>query len=108
MTLLATGLAFLGCILLSVSLKRHYLQTWPDSGAYERWLLPNRVAGYTCLFLSLVPCVLFRGFWIGLVLWSSIVALAAFAQAMLLTWRPRYSMVYGGAGVLMILGGRLA
>lgn len=108
MTLLATGLAFLGCILLSVSLKRHYRQAWPASANYDRWVLPNRILGYGCLFLSLVPCILFRGFWIGLVLWVSIVALTAFVQAMLLTWRPQYSVIYGGAGLLMVIGSMLA
>lgn len=108
MTLLAFGLAYLGCILLSLSLKRHYRQVWPESQSFERWRLLNRLTGYGGIFLSLAPCVVFRGLWIGLVLWLSILAMAAFMQTMLLAWRPQYSVLYGSAGLLMILGGMLA
>jgi hypothetical protein len=107
MIIISVGLAFVGCILLSVSLKRHYRQVWPQSQSFERWRLPNRVIGFGAVFLSLAPCVFFRGLWIGLVLWLSVLALVAFMQAMLLAWRPQYSVVYVSAGMLMILGGML-
>ena len=108
MFLIGFGLACCGCFLLSISLKRHFLQVWPDSGQFERRYMPARTAGYACIALSLVACSLARGIWIGLVLWPSMLALAAFVQAMLLTWLPRQSTLFGVAGACLVLAGTLA
>lgn len=92
MASIAFGLLIVGCLLLSVSLRRHYRQVFADESSYERrkWLL--RVTGYACVLLALWPCVREFGAPIGVCLWLSILALAAFLQIMLLTyspWRPR-------------------
>ena len=105
MTSIAFGLSWLGCILLSLSLKRHFRQVWPDSANFAQWLFLNRLAGYSLVSLALVPCVIYRGLWIGLVLWISTLALAAFLQAMLLTWQPQRSLWFAGASCLFLLAG---
>ena len=102
------GLACIGFILLSLSQKRHYLRVFPDSGNFQRACPVNRTAGYALVVLSAVPCVLLRGWWIGTVLWVSIWALAAFLQAMLLTYRPSMSLVFGGGGLALVILGLLA
>jgi uncharacterized protein DUF3325 len=88
MVSVAFGLTCFGCLLLSLSLRRHYRQVFVDDAAYEqrRWLL--RIAGYACVGLALWPAVLDSGLWIGLTLWISLFALAAFGLIMLLTYRP--------------------
>lgn len=95
----------LGCVLLSLSLRRHYQQVFADVSAYERRLWPLRLAGYGCLLLALWPCVRLSGPWIGLLLWIVMPALAAFLQAMLLTYRPRGSALLGGLGLVLIAMG---
>jgi hypothetical protein len=88
MAFAAFGLILLGCMLLSLSLRRHYRQMLGDDCAYERRLWSLRIGGYGCVALALWPCVAQLGLWFGLIVWISIFALAAFLQIMLLTYRP--------------------
>ncbi|MES2625224.1 MAG: DUF3325 domain-containing protein [Pseudomonadota bacterium] len=108
MTSISFGLACIGFVLLSLSMKRHYQQVWPQNAGFPRWSLPNRVAGYLLVGLSLIPCVKLDGFGIGLVLWMSILAAAAFLQAMLLTYFPQRSLLFSGVGLLLIVVGWLS
>ena len=101
------GLACLGCLLLSLSLRRHYRQVFPDVSSFERRLWPLRISGYGCALVALWPCIRVSGLWVGLILWLSMMALGAFLQIMLLTYRPQRSALFGGFGVAMILLGVL-
>jgi len=101
------GLACLGFIALSLSMKRHYRQVWPGSTSFATWYLRNRVAGYLLVALSLLPCIAQEGLWIGLVLWLSILAGAAFVQTFLLTYWPARSWLFGGASVALVFIGLL-
>jgi hypothetical protein len=105
MTSIALGLACLGCILLSLSLRRHYKQVFADQSVFERRSLPMRVVGYACVLLSLIPCIATAGVGIGLVLWLSVLALAAMLQALLLTYRPQDNARFGGLSLLLIVLG---
>ena len=107
MTAIALGLCCLGCLLLSISLRRHFRQVFADESTYERRLWLLRWSGYVLVFLAIWPCVQPLGLWIGLILWISMVALAAFLQIMLLTYRPRASGVLVGFGVALIAVGLL-
>lgn len=107
MASIAFGLTCLGCLMLSLSLRRHYRQVFDHESGYERRRWPLRTAGYVCVLLALWPCVAVSGLWIGLILWISMVALAAFLQIMLLTYRPRSSAVFGGFGAVLIAAGLL-
>jgi hypothetical protein len=106
-TSIAIGLMCLGCLLLSLSLRRHYRQVFTDESGYEQRLWPLRIAGYVLVALSLWPCVREFGAPIGICLWLSVLALAAFAQVMLLTYQPRATAVFGAFGVLMVALGWL-
>lgn len=105
---IATGLTVLGCILLSLSLRRHYRQVFADESTYTVRLWPLRFAGYVLLSLALWPCIVAFGAPIGLCLWLSIVALAAFTQIMLLTYRPRGVAVFGVFGAVLVMAGLLS
>lgn len=104
---IALGLMCVGCLLLSLSLRRHYGRVFTDESAYEsrRWLL--RGTGYAALLIALWPCISALGAPIGICLWLSNVALAAFTQIMLLTYRPRATAVFGGVGAVLIALGLL-
>jgi hypothetical protein len=108
MTSISFGLACLGFILLSLSLKRHYLKVWPQSENFQRWYLTNRLTGYGLVALSALPCFKLYGFWIGLVLWISLWAAAAFMQAILLTYWPKRSLLLGGASIALVVLGLLS
>jgi len=105
MASIAFGLTCLGCLLLSLSLRRHYRQSFPDEAAFGRrkWLL--RLSGYGLVALALWPCVREFGAPIGICLWLSIVALAAFLLIMLLTYRPRAHAWFGALGVVLVAAG---
>ena len=104
---IAFGLICLACLLLSLSLRRHYQQVFAHTSAFERrrWVL--RASGYGCLLLALWPAVRLSGAWIGFVLWVAMLALGAFLQAMLLTYRPRSSPLFGGLGMVLVALGLL-
>jgi len=82
----ALVLTCLGCLLLSLSLRRHYRQVFADESGYERRLWSLRITGYALVLLGLWPCILLFGAPIGICLWLSILALAAFLQIMVLTY----------------------
>ena len=86
MVVIAVVLVSLGCVLLSASLRRHYRQMFSDESAYEHRLWPMRIAGYACVLGGLWPCIALFGAPIGICLWISIFAVAAFVQIMLLTY----------------------
>lgn len=88
MTSIAFGLACVGCLLLSLSLRRHYRRVFAEESRFRQRLWPMRIAGYVLVLLALWPCILLFGAPIGICLWLSILALAAFLVIMLLTYRP--------------------
>jgi hypothetical protein len=107
-TSVALGLLCLACVLLSLSLGRHYRGVLPDESRYAhlKWLL--RWAGYAALAMALWPAMLAAGAWIGMVLWLSLLALAAVAQVLLLAYRPRAVPVMGVLGIALVAAGLLA
>lgn len=107
MASIAFGLTCVGCLLLSLSLRRHYRQVFADDSHFDSRQVPLRIAGYACMTLALWPSVLASGLWIGLALWISLVALAAFLQIMLLTYRPQGSAIFGGFGIALVALGLL-
>jgi hypothetical protein len=102
---IAFGLTCLGCLLLSLSLRRHYRQVFADESVFERRMWPLRWSGYAVLALALWPCIRDIGLWIGIILWLSMIARAAFAQIMLLTYKPRADAVFGAFGVVLVAVG---
>jgi hypothetical protein len=107
MATIAFGLICLGCLFLSLSLRRHYRQVFPQETAYAKRKWPLRLSGYGCTALALWPCVTESGAAIGLCLWLSILALAAFLQIMLLTYRPAATAAFGCMGVALVAVGLL-
>ena len=95
------GLACSGIVLLGLSLKRHYLQVWPQSRNFRVWGLLCRVIGYAMVVVSLWPCIEANGIWIGLVLWTSMLAVAAFLQTMLLTYWPKRTLWFLAFNVVL-------
>jgi hypothetical protein len=81
---------------------------WPESTDFAQWYLCNRILGYVFVALALVPCVIAYGPWIGVVLWLSLLALAALLQALLLTYWPSRSLLFSGASIVLVFAGLLA
>ncbi len=108
MATIGLGLMCLGCVLLSLSLRRHYRQVFSDASAFERRLWPLRLSGYGCVLLALWPCIAAAaGLWVGVILWISMLTLGAFVQIMLLTYRPRHTATFGALGAVLVALGAL-
>lgn len=105
MIAIGLGLTFVGCVLLSLSQRRHYRRVFADESAYESRRVPLRAAGYAALAAALWPCILAFGAPIGICLWLSNVALAAFVQVMVLTYRPRATALSGALGAVLVAVG---
>lgn len=108
MTSIGFGLACIGCVLLSLSLRRHFKQVFADHSQFEKLQMPMRIGGYVCLGVAWIAAIAAAGGPIGFVLWLSMLALAAFTQALLLTYRPQGSTWFGGLGVVLMLIGAVA
>lgn len=105
MASIALGLTCLGCLLLSLSLRRHYRRVFAVESRFEERVWSLRVSGYALVLLAFWPCVRLAGLWTGIILWLSVLALAAFLQIMLLTYQPRYSVAFCGLGAALIVLG---
>lgn len=88
MALLAFALACTGFAALALAMDRHHRQVWqrPASGR-QRVLL--RVLGTVCLGASLVACIAYSGWSVGIVLWLGLLSAAVPAVALVLTYQPR-------------------
>jgi hypothetical protein len=108
MSSLGFGLACLGFLLLSFSLRKHYRLVWPESTDFSQWVWCNRLLGYALVFLALVPCIVAYDVWIGLVLWLSLLALAAILATLFLTYWPSRSLLFAGASIALVVAGLVA
>jgi len=83
-------LSFLGCVLLSLSMKRHYVQVNRNGSLDKRVSVLLRVLAYLCLFACGTVCIQRYGVGIGLVWWWGLLTLTALLQTLLLAYRPQW------------------
>lgn len=95
MIMLGFALAFLGFILLSLSMTRHHRQLWPQVMLSKARTIGFRVGGYGSLAASLYCCMQSEGAAVGSVLWFGLLTAAALMQSMLLTYRPHWIVAVG-------------
>jgi len=87
---LGFALSLLGCVLLSLSMKRHYGQVTKDGRLSKRVSIVLRVLAYLCLFACGVVCIQRCGVGIGLVWWWGLLTLTALLQTLLLAYWPQW------------------
>jgi hypothetical protein len=96
MTLLSFTLTFTGLIALSLSMKRHFLQSQPRHiKPPSQLLFLFRIMGCLLLVFSVSLSMAQQGLAFGLVFWTGLVTLAALLQALLLTYRPSWVVPFG-------------
>ncbi len=88
---LASTLVFVGCILLSLSIKRHYLDSvaqkpYPNSHG----VIMLRVSGLFCFIFSCVLLFKLRGPALGLVYFIAILTAASVIQTFLLSYLAKW------------------
>lgn len=82
--------AFIGFAFLSMAMKRHYKQLWPNGQLSISKVFILRLVGVLLLIASVVTCIKSFGIGIGLVYWCGLLTFAALLQAMLLTYSPLF------------------
>ena len=94
MAVLALSLAYTGLAGLCLAMPRHHRQVWTrDPRPAARTGL--RVAGWLCLALSPLPCVVVWGAAAGTVAWFGVLSAAGFVLAFSLPHAPRATAVLG-------------
>ena len=94
MAMLALSLAYTGLAGLCLAMPRHHRQVWTrDPRPAARTGL--RVAGWLCLVLSPLPCVVVWGAAAGTVAWFGVLSAAGFVLAFSLPHAPRATAVLG-------------
>jgi len=90
MMVLGFALSLLGCVLLSLSMKRHYAQVTKDGRLSKRVSIVLRMLACLCLFACGVVCIQRYGVGIGLVWCWGLLTLAALLQTLLLAYRSQW------------------
>ena len=88
MTMLGFSLAYAGFTGICLSMSRHHRQIWGRDASRKR-RAGFRVAGWLCLALSLLPCLVAWGEAAGTVAWFGVLSAAGFVLAFLLPYAPR-------------------
>jgi len=86
-------LSFLGCVLLSLSMKRHYAQVNKHRRLSKRISIVFRVLAYLCLFACGAVCIQRYGVGVGLVWWWGLLTLTALLQTLLVAYWPQWLRV---------------
>ena len=102
MIALSYWLVFVGLVALSLSMKRHFRQCYPQRKMPSlKTLFVFRIIGFTCLLLSISFFIAENGWGIGLVLWFGLLTIVVFLQSLLFTYKPQWIM---SIGLISLLG----
>lgn len=87
MMILSYFFIFIGFFVLSLSMKRHFKQCYPQRKMPSlKLLFVFRISGYVSLSISMYLCIIAQGPGLGLVFWFGAATIAALLQVMLLTY----------------------
>jgi hypothetical protein len=107
LTALALSLAYAGFTALCLAMHRHHRQVWHrDASRQSRAVF--RIAGVSCLALSLPVCVAVWGGAIGTVAWFGVLTLAGSALGFLLPYAPRAAAALGAVAPLILAASVIA
>ena len=108
---LALALAYAGFTALCLAMERHYGEVFGLRRVPARRALALRITGWALLALSLPPCVVARGWAMGVVLWCGVLSAAVLPLVLLLPYAPRLAAWLAPAlppiaALLLTLGAR--
>lgn len=96
MMILSVFFIYIGFIALSLSMKRHFKQCYPQRKIPSlKLLFVFRVGGYISLIISMYLCIIAQAFGLGLVLWFGLLTIVALLQSLLLTYKPQWVLPVG-------------
>lgn len=85
------SLTFVGFLLLSLAMKRHYRQLRGKQAVLaDRQVVAFRAVGVCCLVSASAICIVSCGVALGLVYWAGFVTVTALIQALLLNYRTQW------------------
>lgn len=93
MILLSFIFTFIGFVILSLAMKRHFKQLMPTQGAISKQqTLIFRLTGSSCLFGAALLAMFNQGVGLGLTYWAGLLMFAALLQVLLLNYHPKWLM----------------
>jgi hypothetical protein len=92
MTIAAFLFAYLGFAGLSLAMRRHFHQVFPERRALsKRHVFILRLSACLILALSLTFCIAAHGNSVGIVYWFGLMTLAVLTQSLVLSYTPRWA-----------------
>ena len=87
MMILSCFFIFIGFFALSMSMKRHFKQCYPQRKKPSlKLLFVFRISGYVSLSISMCLCIILQGLGLGLIVWFGTATIAALLQVLLLSY----------------------
>jgi hypothetical protein len=87
MMILSCVFIFIGLFALSLSMKRHFKQCYPQRKMPSlKRLFVFRISGYVGLSISMYLCIIAQGLGLGLVVWFGVATIVALLQVLLLSY----------------------
>jgi hypothetical protein len=103
MTFLSFALTFMGFVMLSQAMPRHYSQArLQRKNPPKKHQFVLRTSGSACLIAACVICTTSKGIAVGLVYWTGLITLAVFILTLFLTYYPQRSIL--AALVVLMFG----
>jgi len=104
MMIFANTALFIGFFVISMSIKRHFKQLFPQRKmASLKWLLIFRTIGYTSLLLSASLYITGLGIGLGLVSFFGLLTLVTFMQSLCFSYKPQWLVPIGFASILYLI-----
>lgn len=104
MIIISFSIVFMGFLLISLSMKRHYVQVFSkDAMLSNRQNRLLRFTGYAGLGIAGWLCIHDLGIGLGLVYWTGLLTVAAMIQALLLAYRRQWIMPSGLIAILIAM-----
>ncbi len=104
MIIISFSIIFMGFLLISLSMKQHYLQTFSQyTMLSKKQSMILRFIGYAFLSLAGWLCIHDLGLSLGLVYWTGLLTVASMIQALLLAYRRQWIMPSGIIAILIAI-----
>lgn len=105
MIILSCFFIFIGFFALSLSMKRHFKQCYPQRKMPSlKLLFVFRIIGYVSLSISMYLCIITKGLGLGLVFWFGLLTIVALLQSLLLTYKPLWIAFIGTINLICLIG----
>lgn len=101
--------AISGFLLLALTIDRHYQDVYGKLAIRldKRYLNTLHAFGWAALFMSFVSAVIYKGWYVGPVVWMGVLATTAYGLMLLLAYKPSWVIKTTGGSSLVAVSSTL-